>query len=209
MAPYQARRDSLSKDALTTLEQARNDDSNKDEEDQSLVQSASDYPSTHGGESGVSSEDQTSAKKIAEQLSHEESRKVLRLRIMVIGALILSALFISSIVFKITTSGEVDEFTTQYEGAADKVIDAFGDIMNRMGSVAGLGVSYTSFGEHNLDSNGKSPWPFVTLDDFPPKARNALQLSGALMVSMSPIVQGPLFHEWNEYVVQPEKTEWM
>jgi hypothetical protein len=201
----------MSKDALTILEQARKVDSDKDDEEDrsSRDQSNSDYQSTHGGESGVSSEDLNSAKKIAERLSRKESRKVLRLRIIVIVVMILSALFVSSMVFKIATSWEVDAFTSQYEGAANHVIDAFGDIMNRMGSVAALGVDFTSWGMHNLDSNGKLRWPFVTLDDFPPKARNALQLSGALTVSMSPIVREPLFNEWNEYVVLPENTEWM
>jgi hypothetical protein len=217
MATYQVRRGSLSKDAKTKLRQAGVDD-NGHKDEQELEQEGyseeqsggSGYQSTaFGNESAMSSsEDQSSPKKIAELLSRKESRKVLRYRIIVIGVLIFAAIFISSMVFRITTTGEVDEFTTQYEGAADKVIGAFGDIMTRMGSVAGLGVSFTSYGTQNRD-NGLSPWPFVSLPDFPPKARNALQLSGAVMVSMNPILQGPLFQEWNDYVVQPESTEWM
>ena len=219
MAPFQARRGSLSKDALTTLEQAGVEDSRhknsheiEDEDNQSEGNSGSEYQSTQfGNESAMSSsEDQSSPQKIAERLSRKESRKVLRYRIIVIGVLIFAALFISSMVFKITTTGEVDEFTTQYEGAADKVIGAFSDIMTRMGSVAGLGVSYTSYGMNHPDpSTGLSPWPFVSLPDFPPKARNALQLSGALMVSMNPLVKGTLFDDWDDFVVQPENTEWM
>ena len=228
MTRYKARRNSLSPGAQNQLEQATDDnlhvvpeggEGDVESEDPSDVdhgESASEYQSTQfggGSSSRVSAEEQaSSAKKIAEQLSLKESRKIFRLRVMVLFVLIVAAFVITGIVFKITTNGQVEQFTTQYEGAAHRVVDVFDDIMNRMGSVAGLSVSYTSYGTHHLDTSTNShgtPWPFVTLDDFSPKARSVLQLSGALMVGMSPMVLGPLFYEWNDYVVHPESTEWM
>ena len=146
------------------------------------------------------------------ELSGIESFRVFRLRMAVISVLILTALAVSAAVFKITVQGEVDEFETQYEGAAIKVIDSFAEIMDKMGSVAGLGVSYTSQGRHQVVEEGhiiNSSWPFVTLEDFPPKARNVLQLSGALMVGMGPVLGGTMFRSWDEYVRNPLQTIWM
>ncbi|CAB9518147.1 Receptor-type guanylate cyclase gcy [Seminavis robusta] len=223
MAPYQTSvrlpaRSSLSgsitAEALARLELATNElyQSGSDDnggDDQSDRSGVSSYLGDEASEFGTiassrRSDNHTSPEKIAEQLSQRESMRILRLRVIVISVLFLTALAISSVVFKITTDGEVDEFTTQYESASSKVIATFEDVMNRMGSVAGLGLSFTSQGMHTQEQ-----WPFMTLNDFPPKARNALQLSGALMVGMSPIVQGHLFDEWDNYVIQPQNTEWI
>ena len=158
---------------------------------------------------GNSSHDGTTKQAISEALSDIESHKVFRLRMAVIGVLILTALAVSAAVFKITVQGEMDEFETQYEGAAGKVIDSFANIMSKMGSVAGLGVSYTSQGQHDTGSGHSTSWPLVTLEDFPPRARNVLQLSGALMVEMSPVLDGELFEVWDEYVNDQENQIWM
>lgn len=162
--------------------------------------------SGYNTDAGTSTNDGNTQSAISKALSDVESQKVFRLRMAVIGVLILTALAVSAAVFKITVQGEMDEFETQYEGAAEKVIDSFANIMARMGSVAGLGVSYTSQGHHE---KGTSDWPLVTLEDFPPRARNVLQLSGALMVGMSPVLPGEMFHVWDEYVSDPENQDWM
>lgn len=144
--------------------------------------------------------------------SQAESQKVFRLRIAVIGVLILTALAVSSAVFKITVQGEVDEFETQYEGASSKVIDSFEDIMIKMESVAGLGVSFTSEGQRlsaEKEDAIHESWPFVSLYDFPTRARNVLQLSGALMVGMSPVLKGSLFEAWDDYVDDPDNQVWI
>lgn len=164
---------------------------------------------TAGGKTTNSSD---SANGGPNKFSQVESQKVFRLRMAVIGVLILTALAVSSAVFKITVQGEVDEFETQYEGAASKVIDSFEDIMIKMESVAGLGVSFTSEGQRLSAEEGgviSESWPFVSLYDFPTRARNVLQLSGALMVGMSPVLRGSLFEAWDEYVDDPDNQVWI
>lgn len=216
----------FNKDRLAAFQQTTPDNwkelGQEEEEESSMVgldniEDASsvfmDDMSGHNTDVGHSSNDgkDTSNQAISKALSEVESQKVFRLRMAVIGVLILTALAVSAAVFKITVQGEMDEFETQYEGAAGKVVDSFAEIMNKMESVAGLGVSYTSQGHHQENKDGPrgSSWPLVTLEDFPPRARNVLQLSGALMVGMSPVLEGSMFRTWDEYVSQPENHVWM
>lgn len=128
---------------MDDLEKSDEEDSNNSASCSTLDQSSG-FLSGNGSGGGGSGDDNTRLGSISQQdnlLSRKESRKVFRLRLIVILVLIATAFIISSVVFKITTDRETNELETQYEGAAGKVIDSFEAIMDRMGSVSGLGVS--------------------------------------------------------------------
>ena len=54
-----------------------------------------------------------------------------------------------------------------------------------------------------------SPWPFVTMSNFQQRATNALELSGALFVSIAPRVDLSEIGDWDNYVQDPENNYWM
>lgn len=73
-----------------------------------------------------------------------------------------------------------------------------------MGSISGLGVASSA---HSVDH--KSDWPFVTLSNFQQRAGNARQLSGALQVSISPLVTHEQIEKWEMFVQDPTNNYWV
>jgi hypothetical protein len=73
------------------------------------------------------------------------------------------------------------------------------DVVDRMSSVAGLAAT--------LSVDGKG-WPFVTEDAFPMRANNARLHSGALYLSINPIVRATDLDSWESYVQSPANS-WM
>ena len=84
-----------------------------------------------------------------------------RIRVIVILVLVAVASAVSAVVFRITKSGETEEFKSQWEGSSQKVLTAFSGIVHQMGAVSGLGVAIIAHGvDHFRD------WPFVTLSRY-------------------------------------------
>ena len=183
---------------------------NDDDFDGSSVDSSqftkSDHCSVTTGGGERFKEEDDSGESIRKQISKQETRNVFRLRLLVILILVLIAIIISLVVYRLTTQAERDEFESQYEAAADKIVQSFEDIIVKLGSIAGLGMSFTSYGVDHREDN---PWPFVTLNNFQQKAKHARLLSGALLVGVSPLVAGEEFDAWEAYVRQSEQQEWM
>jgi hypothetical protein len=131
------------------------------------------------------------------------SKKVFRLRALVIIALLLAATAVSLVIYIITRNAEMDEFEIQFEGNAEKVIESFTDIVKTMGAISGLGVAITAHSQ-----NAQSEWPFVTLSNFQERAGNARTLSGTLYVSINPIVDTKdELDKWEEYILG-ESNQW-
>lgn len=131
------------------------------------------------------------------------SRKVVRLRVLVIIALLLAAAAVSSVIYLVTRNSEMDEFEIQFEGNAEKVIESFTDIIKEMGAISGLGVAASANSLNDI-----SEWPFVTLSDFQERAGNARALSGTLYVSINPIVDTKVeLDKWEQYVLG-ENNQW-
>ena len=131
------------------------------------------------------------------------SAKVLRLRVLVIIALLLAATAVSIVIYVVTRNAEMEEFEIQYEGNAEKVMDSFNNIVNKMGAISGIGVAAEA------DSHStKSEWPYVTLTSFQERAGNARTLSGTLYVSINPIIDTKEeLVKWEEYVLG-ENNQW-
>lgn len=166
-----------------------------------------DSGSAHGSTTtrSQSVRDDTNAS-IRKELAKRETRNVLRLRIVVILVLVILATIICANVHRLTSRIEHDEFESQYEAAVEKIIVSFQDIMDRMGSVTGLSMAFTSYG---LDHKDETHWPFETLTNFQQKAKHARQLSKALYLGISHAVSQDDFDAWEQYIQQPENQIWI
>lgn len=75
-------------------------------------------------------------------LADKETAAVFRLRLLVLLVLLVAAVIVTVIVYFITSTAQKDEYKTQYEGAAKKVLDSFLDIMDsKLGAVSSMGVA--------------------------------------------------------------------
>ena len=143
-------------------------------------------------------------KRIKDKLSKNETRLVFRLRLLVLLVLLMAAGGVCAVVFLITRRAQVDAFEIQYDGVAGKVVDSFTAILTEMAAISGLGVAASAYG---IDS--QSSWPFVTISNFQERAGNARTLSGALFVTINPLVSGEQFDPWERYVLQDSANYWM
>jgi len=82
----------------------------------------------------------------------------------------------------------------------------FEDVLDRMTAVAGLSTMITI--DAVAQNGGQAPWPLVAIEGFHEKGLNARSLSGALYLSLSPVVARDDLMEWEEYV-QSDANNWM
>eukprot|EP00934_Nitzschia_sp_Nitz4_P004266 Nitzschia sp. Nitz4//scaffold216_size36101//31917//35797//NITZ4_007786-RA/size36101-snap-gene-0.13-mRNA-1//1//CDS//3329542209//4256//frame0 len=165
--------------------------SNPDEESNHESKSASNDASN--------SEDDVSHLK--QSLTKRETEQVFRLRVLVIAILFAAAGSVSFTIYKLTHNSEVDEFKSQYYSVAEKIIESFQETMVQISAVSGLAVAATA---HSQDAN--EVWPFITLSNFQERAGSAIALSGAVFLSISPLVQTEELALWEEYVRSDENA---
>ena len=183
--------------------------------------SANDHGSVHSavtsssGSEGFKGDDHTSSSGtssrvteetndfIKDQISKKESQAVLRIRVLVILALMGAAAAVSIVVYYITMKAQKEEFHIQYDGVAEKLLQSFADIIFEMGAISGLAVAVSA---HSIDNH--SAWPFVTLSSFQQRAGNARTLSQALYVSINPVVTEEQLPLWEQYVLS-DHNQWM
>jgi hypothetical protein len=165
--------------------------------------------SLRGDESASSDEDSSgdtstdSNKSDDTKLAKKETAAVLRLRFLLILALIGAAAAVSIVIYYITRSSQKEEFEIQYEDAAETTIQSFEDIIVAMAAISGLGVAASA---DSVDYN--TQWPFVTLSNFQQRAGNVRALAGVLDVSINPLVTDEQLPAWEEYVLGKE-SRWM
>ena len=161
----------------------------------------SDTDSNSIQEFGPSSLNEEAAK---EQLAHQETKQVTIWRMIVFTVLLGTAGGVSAGVFIITKNAEKDEFNTQWNGSAEKIVEAFqGIIKQKLGAISSVGVATIA---HSVDHN--RTWPFVTLSSFQQRSSTARSLSEALFVSIIPFVHETDRKGWEEYVVSSD-SYWM
>ncbi len=154
---------------------------------------------------------------IKDALGRQETKRVIRLRFVVILILIAAAASVSWTVYFITKSAEKEDFELQYDGVADKIIESFQEIMVQMSAVSSLAGEATTHAQqqqrilqfsNNTDVVAHSDWPFVTLSNFQERAGNVRTISGAIYVSVNPIVEANQLPFWEEYV-RGNANSWM
>lgn len=117
-----------------------------------------------------------------------------------IGVLIAASAAVSTVVFKTTKRSETEEFKTQYSGAAQKIVEAFGGIVEQnLGAISSMGVATIAHGVDHVRT-----WPRVTLSSFQQRAGTAKAISGALFVGLAPFVKESDRRDWEEYVVSDD-----
>ena len=142
---------------------------------------------------------------IKNALAKQETQQVFRLRVLVILILMAAATSISVTIYFIVQQSEIDEFELQYYAAANKIVDAFQEVLVEMSAVSGIAVSVTA---DTLKANATESWPFVTMSNFQERAGSARKLSGAIYVSVNPIVESDQLSQWERYV-QTDVNNWM
>lgn len=137
------------------------------------------------------------------QIATKETEAVFRIRSIVFLVLVASAVAVCLTVFYISRSALEDEYRSQYDGATDRVIETFHDIVeNKLGAVSSLGVAMIA---HGVDFT--RDWPFVTLTSFQQRATTALSQSGCLFIKVAPEVIEEKRLEWEQFTV--EDSDWM
>jgi hypothetical protein len=82
------------------------------------------------------------------ELAKKETTAVFRLRLLVFVILLLAAVAVSVIVYFVTSNGEKEEFRAQYDGAADKIKQAFlGIVENDLSALMSLAVAVVAHGQ--------------------------------------------------------------
>ena len=162
-----------------------------------------------GSTTGTSTDDQSrdsddDFNSIQNQISRKETKDVFRLRIITVMILIFVAAGVSAGVYQIMTRAEETEFENQFEGTAEKIIESFEEIMVKISSVSALAIATSA---HSIDLD--SEWPFVQVSNFQQRAGNARESSGALYVSVNPIVEAGVLNNWETYILEEENNQWM
>jgi len=131
------------------------------------------------------------------ELSKKETLDVLRIRIFVFFVLLLASVAVSLTVYQITKRSVKDEYESQYEAAAKKVLEAFLDIAkSKVAALSSLSLAVIANG---MDQS--SHWPFPTLSSFQQRASIARSQSGALDIQISPLVLDAQREQWENYTL--------
>lgn len=98
----------------------------EDNDDSSSVASGSCsvVSGTVTGVGSSSGDKEESAKAIQEAITKRETAAVLKLRILVIFILLATAVAVCAVIFLQTRASQEEEFQTQYEGAAQKIVNS-------------------------------------------------------------------------------------
>jgi hypothetical protein len=166
---------------------------------QSNSPSFSSNPNTSSGKS-----EECNKETIRAALSKQGTPAVFRLRLLVILVMTLTATAVSVIIYRTTSEDENHEYNNHYEKSAEKILESFEGIFDKILTVNSVGVAATAYG---LDHND-TKWPFHTLSSFQQRAATARLVSGALFISIEPIVSDEDRYQWEEYVART-KGIWM
>jgi hypothetical protein len=171
------------------------------EADEISIGSNSYSPSEHGSQSNASKSKDESKK---EQLAQKETTTVFRLRGLVMTFLLMATYCVAAVIYAILCNSEYEQFESQYEGVAARVVDSFMGIpQKKIGAISSLKVALVAHGVDHARS-----WPFVTLSSFQQRSASVRSLSKALFVAMHPIVTDANRDEWEHYVTE-EDSYWM
>jgi hypothetical protein len=145
-------------------------------------------------------------------LTGTDTKNVQRLRFITLLIMFIVAISVSVLVFALENTSEMEEFQTQYTSAANKLISSFNSIVEHAGSVSSIAnvATISAYDQsQSSDSNNNASWPFVTLTAFEKHASVARLISGALYVSMEPLVSNNDRDDWEVYVTKDKNKKWM
>jgi hypothetical protein len=128
-------------------------------------------------------------------IGRQETAAVSRLRVVVLGVLLLTAILVSLGVFFYTRNDETQDFVSQFDAQAARVIDQFHANMERtLQTMDGMSVATTSFAK----ATGQT-FPNVTIPDFIFRGSSARVLSEGLFFAWAPLVTDDTRSGWEAY----------
>jgi hypothetical protein len=175
-----------------------------DDDDRSNGSSSQEGDSRTGGSRSSSDGGGTVHSEMKDRLGQAETNAVFRLRLVVFLVMLLAAFAVSVSIYLITSKAEEEEFESQFDGAASKIVETFQNVVQqKVAAISSLAVAIIAHGvDHSRD------WPFVTLSSFQQRSSTARTLSDALFVTISPMVSDEDRKEWEDFVVL-EDSYWM
>uniref|UniRef100_A0A7S4QHH6 Guanylate cyclase domain-containing protein n=1 Tax=Ditylum brightwellii TaxID=49249 RepID=A0A7S4QHH6_9STRA len=135
----------------------------------------------------------------AEEITRE-SRAISKLKIIVISALVITAVTVSTLAFHFNREDENEDFKMQYYNFASKISESFQQQIDTM--VFNAMTMSSMITSHRMNS----PWPNVTLEDFQVLTTGNRLVSHLLAVSFSPLVTQETKLSWENYAVQEAKN---
>ena len=140
------------------------------------------------------------------RLARKETAQVFRLRLLVFLVLLVAAIVVCLIIFRVMTESEESVFEQQFASAAEKIQAAFVDIVEvHMSAISSLGVAMIAHGRDHTTQK----WPFVTLSSFQERATTAREQSGVLYVHMNPEVKPEDRLQWEIFAANSSDGDWM
>jgi hypothetical protein len=140
-----------------------------------------------------------------EQLAHQETKDVNRLRTAVFLILFLASFGVSMFVWRLTEISEIYEFEAHFNGAANIIKKAFMSIPDEhLGAIGVLGVATTA---HSIDHY--SDWPTVQLTFVQQRFSKIIQITGSLYIGIYHLVSGEDKELWQNFTADPEQHHWM
>jgi hypothetical protein len=112
------------------------------------IEGSTDDEANDSKQSAYSIGDGKDRNKQSDQLAVKETNAVLKLRFAVIFVLIACATSVAVTIYHLTQNSESKAFQIQYEGASEKVLKAFEDILLvHVGALSSLTVAITTQGK--------------------------------------------------------------
>eukprot|EP00523_Entomoneis_sp_CCMP467_P001058 CAMPEP_0168743416 /NCGR_PEP_ID=MMETSP0724-20121128/13565_1 /TAXON_ID=265536 /ORGANISM="Amphiprora sp., Strain CCMP467" /LENGTH=1154 /DNA_ID=CAMNT_0008791045 /DNA_START=91 /DNA_END=3556 /DNA_ORIENTATION=+ len=131
----------------------------------------------------------------SEEIGTKESKSVFRAKMMVYLVLIISCVTASTLTYFFTSDQEEDDFEDDFKTFADEISRvAKADLESKFVVAEGLSIATTSFAEEKGVA-----FPLVTMPDWERRTQKALEMTGADLIVMSPLVDFGMESEWLSY----------
>jgi class 3 adenylate cyclase len=158
----------------------------------------SEIPKENDGDdsySEVKSETNPKTQELQEEIAKGENKAVFWLRVIVLLVLLTSTIGVAVAVYFYMTDAETDEFETQFNSDAAKVLEEVGKSLdNTLGATDAFVVNMIAYARYS-----GSEWPLVTMPDFSIQATKLLRLSKAVHMSIYHVVEPDKQAAWQEY----------
>ena len=137
---------------------------------------------------------------VADSIAKKDTTAACLMRVLVIALFICMSVFVPIIIFLTASNNEQENFESEFDALATKVVDSFEfNVARKLGAIDSLDISITSYA---VGTN--STFPFVTLPDFDLRAANTLALADTFSVVFVPLVTQKNRAKWETYTVDNE-----
>lgn len=137
-----------------------------------------------------------------QQLASDETRAMLRLKIIVFSCLFLSMIAVAFTAYYMLSKQEEEEFNRHYHGDAHKVLSTVrGNLVRTLQGADEFAASLTS-----IANATNQTWPFVVIPDFAVRAEKIRSMSQAVVVYTYHFVKPHQREEWQNFTARVGKA---